>query len=159
MSINKPGVLFLTKCISAILELTLTFEDCNWKLWMKEQKQLKNQVRNRVRNHGIHIKHICDPLLLRTQRSLAAWPALARWCCRIFIRSPPTSQGISVNVRTKARAPRAPRSARSARASKRFVSTSWVEVVLAGGVVFGLCFDAQCNHLYHQYQCFQITST
>ena len=55
----------------------------------------------------------------------------------MVIRRKPTSKGTPVNVRAKALNPALP--GRSAIASRRFVNTSWVEIVLAGvNYVFGI---------------------
>ena len=67
-----------------------------------------------------------------TRRSLPAWPALTRMCSMIFMERPPTREGMVTNVRSKAKYPALP--PRSARASRRFVSTSWVATLFAGGL-------------------------
>ena len=95
---------------------------------MKEQYQLKDIVRRYVRLHRIFPKHVCGRLS-GTLRSLGAAPALARRCDRIKRRKP-ISKGKVANVSIKAANPASP--GRSARASRRFVSKSWVEIVLAG---------------------------
>jgi len=112
--------------------LYFDLEDCNWKLWMKEQYQLKYVVGIDVRTHLIPPKHDCGGLT-ETLRSLAAWPAGRQG--RMHIRRKPTSPGMGSNVKAKTLNP-AP-SGRPARASQMFVSKSWVEIVLAGGELFG----------------------
>ena len=103
---------------------------------MKEQYQLKNIVRYDVRINLIPPKHDCGNFVKGTLRSLAVWPASKRRLGRMIILSPPpTSKGMNTNVTAKTMPPATP--GRSARASRRFVSKSWVEIVLAGGELFG----------------------
>ena len=102
---------------------------------MKEQNQLKNIV-----NNLIHPKHHCGRLK-GTLRSLKRWSALARRQGKMIIRSAPTSAGMDTNVRASCEASPPISLGRPTNANRRFVSISWVEIVLAGEGVYVLGYD------------------
>ena len=96
---------------------------------MNLAKKLKNI--EKVTNGAIHRMFFEFGSSLGTRRSLSAWLALDRRRGRIIIimRTIPTNHGPPVNVNSKAMS-------MSKRARKKFVRTSWVEIVLAGEGVF-----------------------
>ena len=98
---------------------------------MKEQKEVKPIFRN----HGIRPKHD-GGCLLRTRRSLSAWPSLER-----RRRAGPTTHGMN-NIEHKAKYPASP--GRSAIASSVLVSSSCVDTVLAGET----CISIR-QYIYH----------
>ena len=140
-------------CLCPCIIVYITFDDCNCKLRVKEQYKLKNHVTVHTENHLLK-SDFGGSFSGFASRSLAAWPALARRFGRIIRAIRPTyTVGININ-----RPIQTYKENGSAEARKRFVNTSWVDIVLAGGSSFvsivnrdGHADVAPCAYIMREY--------